>query len=658
MNLALPSGTVAFLFTDIVGSTAHWERDRQVMASAVDRHFAILRASVNAHDGVPFKEIGDAIQASFDNASKAVAAALEAQRALLAEDWADHAPLRVRMAVHVGEATPRNGDYVAPELNRLSRLLNTGHGGQILLSEAAQTLVRATLPPGASLRDLGNHRLRDIVTVERIFQLIHPDIPANFPHLRTLDERPNNLPLQPTPFIGRKHELANVIALLQRDDARLVTLTGPGGVGKSRLALQAAADVLDDFPDGVFFVSLASLEASALVPSAIAQALGLREEGTESPADRLRNYLIDKNLFLVLDNYEHVLEGAQLVDELLSNCPELKVLITSRKPLRFNWERELEVRPMASDEAVLLFEDRAQAKRADFILTDEDRPVVTELCARVDSMPLAVTLAAGRVRTLSPRAILDRVSGRLDLLTGGPVNADLRQQTMRSTIAWSYDLLSPHEQALFRRLGAFPGGCTLDAANLVARAGTPIPVDVEAGLDALVESSVMDVTTGIGTEPRFVMLETLREYAVEKLLETEEIVPTWEALARFVLELAERDAVRWGGPQTQQALDEIEAEYPNIRVVLAGLLGEGDELGIVLANALTPFWRFRGNLAEGRIWLDRALAASTSTRPTLYVDLLLSTGSLAESQGDYPVALDRIEAALVHNQATSWGITK
>jgi class 3 adenylate cyclase len=342
----LPQGTVTFLFTDIEGSTALWERDRSAMATAVNRHIAVLRKAIKSHHGVLYKVVGDATQAAFATAPGALAAALSGQRALLAEDWGDIGPLRVRMALHAGEAEPDPiGDYLTPVLNRLSRLLAVGSGGQILASQVVQQLSRGALPRDVELRDLGQHRLRDLLDPERVFQLVHPDLPADFPTLRTLEGYPNNLPRQPTPLLGREREVEEVNELLRRDDVQLVTLTGPGGVGKTRLALQAAADLLELFPDGAFFVELAPLSDPALVPSTVASAVGVREEGGRPVVEVLTAFLRDRQLLLALDNFEHLLPAASVVSDLLRVCPGVKILATSRAPLHLRGEREYPVPP-------------------------------------------------------------------------------------------------------------------------------------------------------------------------------------------------------------------------------------------------------------------------------------------------------------------------
>jgi class 3 adenylate cyclase len=343
----LPRGTVTFLFTDIEGSTALWERDRAAMASAVARHLELLDAAIAAHGGVHFKTVGDAVQAAFPTAPEAIAAALDAQRMLLSENWGGTGPLHVRMALHAGEAVPdERGDYLAAPLNRLSRLLSCGYGGQILLSQTVQQLSRGALPPDTELRDLGEHRLRDLLEPERVYQLLHPDLPNRFPLLKTLESRPNNLPLQPTPFLGREREVQQVVDLLGRPEVRLLTLTGPGGMGKTRLGLQVAAEVVDDFPDGVWFVDLSPLTDPFLVPVAIADALAIRQEGAQPLTERLQDALASKQLLLLLDNLEQLHTAAPMIASLLAAAPRVKVLATSRLPLRLRGEREYAVPPL------------------------------------------------------------------------------------------------------------------------------------------------------------------------------------------------------------------------------------------------------------------------------------------------------------------------
>src|SRR5215217_6519059 len=441
----LPSGTVTFLFTDIEGSTERWEHDRQGMAAAVERHIALLDAAIHAHGGVHFKTMGDALQAAFPTAPQAVAAALAGQQGLLAEDWGEIGPLRVRMALHAGEAIPDDrGDYLAAPLNRLSRLLSSGYGGQILLSQTVQQLTRGALPAGTELRDLGEHRLRDLLEPERVYQLLHPDLPTDFPPLQTLAGHPNNLPHQPTPLLGRERELGEIADLLRHEVVHLVTLTGPGGVGKTRLALQAAADLLEVFADGAFFVELAPLADPLLVPSTVASALGVREEVGQPLITTLTAFLRDRQLLLALDNFEHQHAAAPVVSDLLRACPGVKILATSRAPLHLRGEREYPVPALALPdtsrrepvaqlmqyEAIRLFVVRAQAATPAFALTEENAAAVTEICRRLDGLPLAIELAAARIKLLPPQALLERLGERLKLLTGGARDAPARQRTL------------------------------------------------------------------------------------------------------------------------------------------------------------------------------------------------------------------------------------
>src|SRR5215207_3937537 len=623
----LPHGTVIFLFTDIEGSTHLWEQDRVAMAAAVEHHLEVLDAAIQVHRGVHFKTVGDAVQAAFPTAPDAVAAALSAQLALLGEDWSAIGSLPVRMALHVGEAAPdERGDYRAAPFHRLNRLLASGHGGQVLLTTGVQGLSRDSLPPGASLEDLGEHRLRDLLEPEHIYQLLHPELPSDFPPLKSLDNRLHNLPVQPTPFLGREAVLKDIAALLLRPDFRLLTLVGPGGSGKTRLALQAAADRLDDFVDGVFFVPLAPLTEPELVPSAITAALGVREEAERSYLDRLQSALAQKHLLVVLDNVEHLVEAAPVVGDLLAAIPGLSVLATSRVPLHLSAEREYPVPPLelprrepplpfaqlSQFESVRLFVDRAQAVRPDFMLDDETAPVVAEICRRLDGLPLAIELAAARVRVLPPHSLLARLDRRLPLLTGGPRDAPARQRTLRDAIAWSYDLLEPNEQTLFRRLAVFAGGCTLEAAEAVGNVGGDL--DVLGSLEQLVAQSLVRQAEELGLQPWFGMLETIREFALDRLQAAGEGDEAAARHAGFFLALAETAEPHLRSPDEPAWPGRLEAEHDNLRVALAWALpGRDPRSGARAAAALWRFWVHRGHLAEGRRWLELAREAVGET---------------------------------------------
>src|SRR5215203_1930583 len=527
----LPSGTVTFLFTDIEGSTALWEQDQAAMRLAVDRHLELLDAAIADHGGHRYQIVGDAVQAAFSTAHDALAAAVQAQQAIANELWSLPAPIRVRMALHAGEATADTaGDYhQVPALNRLSRLLAVAHGGQIVLSEAVHALVGDDPPPSVTLRDLGEYRLRDLLEPERIWQALAPGLESSFPPPQTLERLETNLPMQLTTLVGREAEIAHVSSMIEREGDRLVTLTGPGGTGKTRLALAVAAEALDSFSDGVWFVDLAPLTDPALVLPAIASVLGVRESGGQALLQTVEAFVASKRLLLVLDNFEQVLDAAPQVAELLTACPQLSMLVTSREPLQVRAEQQVQVAPLAlpPEERVLsltelarvpaisLFVQRAQAIVPSFALTEENGPAIIAICQRLDGLPLAIELAAARVRLMPPHALLERLEHTLPVLTGGPRDAPARQRTLRDAIAWSHDLLEGDEATLFRRLAVFSGGWTLEAAEAVV--GRDGALDVFTGITDLVDKSLVRPVVTTSPDPRFGMLETIREFGLEQL---------------------------------------------------------------------------------------------------------------------------------------------
>jgi predicted ATPase/class 3 adenylate cyclase len=642
-----PSGTVTFLFTDIAGSTKLWEQHNDAMSTALARHDTLLREAVESHNGVIFKTVGDAGHLVFSSPFDALAAAAAAQRALHTESWDIAEPLCVRMAVHTGVAELRGGDYFGPALNRAARLLAAAHGGQILLSMATAELVRDHLPPDLTLRDLGAHRLRDLTRPERIFQLIAPALPTNFPPLSTLDHRPHNLPAQPTPLIGREWELTNICNLLGRDDVQLVTLTGPGGAGKTRLALHAAAELLDQFGDGVYLVALAPTNDPSQVALAIAQVLGVKESGERAMTDRLKDYLSIHQILLVLDNFEQVLDAALLVAELLNVASRLKLLITSRSPLRVSAEHEFSVPPLTLPnhvhlppldrlgyyESVRLFVERAQAVRSDFALTEANASAVVEICHRLDGLPLAIELAAARSRRFPPAALLERLSDPLTLLTGGARDLPARQRTLRATIDWSYNLLPAREQTLFTRLAVFVGGCTLEAIEAVcgadrdleqAQGATPHAARHMHHLSSLVEDmellldqSLLRQEEGINGEPRLIMLETIRQYALDRWPANGYTQALRQRHADYYLALAELAYSQLRGPEQGLWLARLEAEHDNLRTALEWYKTADPERCLRLACALWRFWEMHSHLSEGRAWLRDLLQLSSGAPAAL-----------------------------------------
>jgi predicted ATPase/class 3 adenylate cyclase len=676
-----PSGTVTFLFTDVEGSTRRWEQDSAAMRAAIERHFAILDEAIRAHKGVRFKIIGDAIQAAFPTALDAVLAAVAAQRALIAEDWGALGPVRVRMALHTGAATPHDGDYLSPALNRLARLLAAGAGGQILVTEVTRQLVRDFSPAEMPLQfvDLGEHRLRDLSEVEHVFQLTAPGLPSDFPPLKSLDRQTHNLPSQLTPFIGREALAAETRGRLQQRGVRLLTLTGPGGAGKTRLALQVAADLVEAYADGVWFVPLAPVASAGMVKATIAGTLGIRESSTDSIEATLRAHLRPKHLLLVLDNFEHVVDASPLVADLLSHCPDIQVLVTSRAPLHISGEYELPIPPLElppadiplrlddalASEAVRLFVDRARAVQSNFELTEDNAETVVAICRRLDGLPLAIELAASRVRLLPPKAILARLDSRLTLLTGGGRDRPERQQTLRGAIAWSHDLLEHSEQILFRRLAVFAGGWTLDAAEAVVSFEIDPPLAVFDGLDALHNTSLIrrheSADRDAASDPRFVMLQTIQEFATEQLVASGELARAKDAHASWFLDLATAAEPHLAGPSAVSWLDRLESEHDNLRGALDWLRAEGDgERAVTLAAALSRFWWLRGHVAEGRDQLQKALGSDGSAASVARAVALDGAGVLAETQGDYDraEALHRESLALSRQRGDKTGIAR
>ncbi len=640
-----PASTLTFLFTDIEGSTQLWEQHAETMRTALVRHDSILHESVQRRDGTVVKSTGDGIHAVFGHAADAVRAVADAQRALAAEPWGEVGQVRVRMGVHSGPAEQRAGDYYGSTLNRAARLMAIAHGEQVLLSESAAGLARDSLPQEAALRDMGEHRLKDLTRPERVYQLVAPGLRADFPPLCSLTSFPNNLPVQLTNFVGRERVLSDTRRMLA--STHLLTLTGPGGTGKTRLALHLAADMLDEYADGAWLVELAPLTDPALVLQSIAGALNVREQPSRSLIAVVSDFLRDKRLLLILDNCEHVIEScAEQSESLLRAAPQLRIVASSREPLGIAGEAIFRVPPLSlpqvpgapgaisapgsdeagrtretgrsmpdisQSEAVRLFVERAQAARASFALTAADGPAVAQICTRLDGIPLAIELAAARVRSLSVSEIASRLDDQFRLLTGGSRTALPRQQTLRALIDWSYNLLTPSECILFRRLAVFAGGWTLDAAENVTANGAEATgsaalasEEVYDTLDSLVNKSlVISEPRGDCTHYRF--LETIRQYARDRLVEAGESERIRDRHLDYVVQFAREVEPSLTLAENAEWADRAGLELDNIRAALDWSLERKPLSALHILYSLMFFWQNSEYLPEGKRWYEQAL---------------------------------------------------
>ena len=620
----LPTGTVTFLFTDIEGSTKLAQQYPEAMPDLLARHNELLNQAVESHNGFVFQVVGDSFAVSFHSANDALNAALQAQRNLHQENW-NSAPIKVRMGIHTGTAqlqiesrdTPYSG-YAA--LAMTQRIMSAGHGEQILISSAAENLLRGQLPKDAALIDLGEKNLKDILLPERIYQLHVPDLPSDFASLNTYEKIRHNLPLQLTTFIGREKEVEQVKKRLEKYP--LVTLTGSGGIGKTRLSIQVASELLNEYPTGVWLVELASLTDPALVTQSVCAALGVKPEGGASALDALINYLHEKKILLVVDNCEHLIDAcAQLCDELLHTCPNLRIIASSREALGIDGENAYRVPSLSlpdpksglhvieEAEAVKLFKERATTILPEFELTEANAPAIAQICQRLNGIALAIELAASRVKMLKVEQIATRLDDAFRLLTGGSRTALPRQQTLRALIDWSYNLLPDEERTILRRLSVFMGGWTLEAAEAIC--GNADALDL---LTHLVDKSLVSVDLEHGDEPHYYLLETVRQYAREKLVEIEDPARLRDVHLDYFLKLAERIAPELYRRKMPDWLDFLEVEYPNFHAALEWAQ-EGDvEAGLRVCNALFRFWENRGDYRqEGLNWFEKFLAVSTAS---------------------------------------------
>jgi predicted ATPase/class 3 adenylate cyclase len=676
-------GTVTLLFTDMEGSTRLLQQLGERYTDLLEGYRQLLRIAFQRWNGHEVDTQGDAFFVAFARATDAISGAVAAQRTLASHYWPEGVVVRVRMGIHTGEPTLTSEGYTGLDVHHAARIMSAGHGGQVLLSQTTSALVEHDLPTGVSLRDLGAHRLKDLQQKSHLYQLVIADFPADFPPLKTLDTHPNNLPVQLTPFIGREQELTAVQQLLRREFVRLLTLTGPGGAGKTRLGLQVAAELSDYFADGVFFVNLAPVSDPTLVVPTIAQTLDIREGTGQSLLEYVKQELQQKHMLLLLDNFEQVVTaGVQLVD-VLAACPHLKILVTSREILHVHAEHEFPVPPLALPDpghlpdlaalshyaAVALFLQSAQAVKPDFHMTNANARAIAEICVRLDGLPLAIELAAARMKLFPPQGLLARLDQRLAVLTGTSRDVPTRQQTLRNTIAWSYNLLDAEEQRLFRRLSVFVDGCSLEAVEAVCADASDgrIAGQILDRVASLLDKSLLQQTEQEGQEPRLVMLETIREYGLEVLAASGEMESTRQAHALYYLWFSEEAEPELAGPRQAIWLERLECEHENLRAVMQWSLeqAEGDggngrtrEISLRLGGALRQFWYMRSYFSEGRDFLERALSRSDGVAASVRAKALFAATRLNVSLGylDQAEALDEESLALYRELGDTEGI--
>ncbi len=607
----LPSGTVTFLFTDIEGSTQLWEKHPQAMKSALAEHDSILKEAIESNHGHIIKSTGDGVHAVFTKAMDAINTAIRAQRILQSLIPLDvlgsttAAQLKVRMGLHTGEAELRDGDYYGQTLNRAARIMSAGQGGQILISDVAAQVAREHLPAGVSLLELGEHHLKGLMHPERIFQLTAPELQKDFPPLHSVPTATNNLPTQLTSFIGRERERREAQGKLA--STKLLTLIGPGGTGKTRLSIQIASEQLVNFKDGVWLVELAPISDPAFIASTIASVFEVREVQNIPLINLVIDYLRGRETLVVLDNCEHLVEAsAQIANQFLHECPDIKIIASSREALGVDGETVFRVPSLKDDEATRLFIERATKAEPRFHVTDENASFVAQICSRLDGIPLAIELAAARVKLFSPKQIAERLDDRFKLLTGGSRTALPRQQTLRALIDWSYTSLNESEQRALRRLSVFSGGWTFEGAESVLGES-----EAMESLASLVNKSLVNVEEQ-ESKSRYRFLETIRQYAMEKLLESGEAVAARDRHLDYVLRIAVQTEERMFGSETQEWLDQMEVEHDNLRTAFEWASSNHPALALKLAYAIGGFWTVRDHISEARSWCQLVLDKTKS----------------------------------------------
>lgn len=642
----MPSGTVTFLFTDIEGSTRKWQNWPHKMKRALKQHDDILQQTIEEHNGYVFKTVGDAFCAAFQTALDCINGALAAQIKINEVKWDLPEAFRVRMAIHTGEAVERNKDYYGPVLNRVARLEGITYGGQILLSLVTAELVRDMLPEPMGLLSMGKHRLKDLTRPEEVFQLLHPDIPEDFEPLKSLDSHRHNLAIQPSALIGRDEELKQIRQYLLSSSSRIVTITGPGGMGKTRIAVQAGAEMIDAFSGGVYFVDLTAIKREESFYRLICTTLSVDESGSDDLLENLVEYLNVKECLLILDNFEHIMDASIKAAELISHCPDLHYLVTSREALHLRGEQIYHLPPLSTPsdpeesrvkklnqfDAFRLFIDRALEVDSDFEVNNINAPYIAQICSELDGIPLAIELAAARITTLSPRALLKRLNHRLDILTFGASDLPERHKTIRSTIAWSYELLEEQGRKLFSGLSLFQSGFDLDSAETVCPVIKGSTLDE---LEHLVEKNLIVKKNLPDGEPWFYLLETIHEYAMDIFEEREDKEKIRDKYCSYFIDLAGEGSKGLACEQQKVWMDRLTGQHDNLLHVLQILddSGETDKL-IAAVESLWHFWEISGFFHDGIKWCEKAIQMNHSVGNTI------GLGALLIGRGDFHRALE------------------
>ena len=634
----LPTGTVTLLFSDVEGSTRHLLKLGAHYEQALADHRRLLREAFARSSGREVNTQGDSFLVAFGRARDALAAAVDGQRSLGAHSWPEDRPLRVRMGIHTGDPAVREDDYVGLDVHRVARICAAAHGGQVLVSRATHQLLGDEPLPDVHLRDLGDHLLKDLPAPERLFTLQAPELQAEFPPLRALDAAA--LPVKASSLVGRAQEVANLSELVVRDDVRLVTCTGAGGIGKTRLALQVAAAAASGFRNGVVLVALAPVTEAVSVLPTIAASIGVRPSGEQPLEDDLAAHLSGRPILFVLDNFEQVTAAAPAVARMLERAPNVKVLATSRAPLHVSGEHEFPVPPLPNEDAVALFTERARAVRPGFALTASGEPAAAEICRRLDGLPLAIELAAARTKLLGVEELLARLTQGLDVLGEGARDLPARQRTLRATLDWSYELLGSDEQKLFGEVAVFVGGATIEAIEAVCSCDDPLEL-----VGALVDSNLLQ-RTEVSVETRVSLLETVREYALERLDQRSEAGEIRIRHARWFADLAEQAEQELTGERQADWLQRLASDHDNLNAALDFLLGYGEvERALGTASALVRYWRARGHAVEARRWLDAALDGAVEVDRRVRAEALWTAGRLAMAQSDLAPAERRYTEA-------------